>query len=266
MAEDAVLVKVDKRGVAMVTLNRPKLKNAYNGEMIRLLNESIPKLENRGDVRVIVFRGTGRYFQAGADLGWLTDVAGQSDDVNMDVSRQTENLVRNLDLCPKPTVAVVQGGCIGGGTGLLAACDVVVAAEDAQFAVSEVRWGLVPHPILPQLNAAMGARNTRRYALTAEKFTAERAREMGLVHEVVPNLQLERTAERVIDSLLRNGPEAVRLTKEATLRLAETEVGAATAEALARAHSDKRQSAEAMEGLASFRGKRSPQWYRDVAG
>jgi len=263
MSEKPVLCEIDARGVATVTLNRPEVNNAYNGEMIEALLEGITRLSDDPAVRLIVLKGAGKHFQAGADLSWLLEVSGQTPAENLEASRRTEAVVRLLDICPKPTIAVVQGFCVGGGTGVIAACDVVIAAADATFAISEVRWGLIPQPILPQLIAAMGVRNVRRYALSAERFTAEQANIMGLVHEVAPPMQLERTAARCIDAFLRNGPDAVAQTKAKVLELAKTAVDETTAEVLARLHSEKRQSEEAREGLASFREKRNPSWYKE---
>lgn len=263
MASEPVLVEIDGRGVATVTLNRPDVNNAYDDEMIAALLAGVKALSANDKVRLIVLRGAGKHFQAGANLKWLKRVAGEGPEKNLQASRDTEAVVRLLDTCPKPTLAVVQGFCVGGATGVIAACDVVIAAADATFAVSEVRWGLIPQPILPQLIAAMGVRNVRRYALTAERFSAEQANIMGLVHEVALGLQLERTAQRTIDALLRNGPDAVAQTKAKILELAETGVDDATAEELARLHSEKRQSAEAAEGLAAFLEKRSPSWFKE---
>jgi methylglutaconyl-CoA hydratase len=263
MADEPVLAEIDGRGVATVTLNRPEVNNAYNGAMIDALLSGIKSLSTNDAVRLIVLRGAGKHFQAGADLKWLLAVSEQSEADNLEVSRRTETVVRLLDTCPKPTVAVVQGFCVGGGTGVIAACDVVIAASDATFTISEVRWGLIPQPILPQLIAAMGSRNVRRYALTAERFSADQANNMGLVHEVAPPMQLERTAEKTIEAFLRSGPDAVAQTKAKILELAETSVDEATAEDLARLHSEKRQSAEASEGLTAFLEKRNPSWFKE---
>ena len=263
MADQPVLIETDARGVATVTLNRPDVNNAYDDEMIAALLAGVKSLSSDDNVRLIVLRGAGKHFQAGANLKWLKRVAGEGPDKNLEASRDTEAVVRLLDVCPKPTLAVVQGFCVGGATGIVASCDVVVAAADATFAISEVRWGLVPHPVLPQLIAAMGARNVRRYAVTGERFTAEKAHIMGLVHEVALGLQLERTAQRTVEAILRNGPEAMALTKAKTLELAGTEVDDGLADELARVHSDKRQSEEAAEGLAAFLEKRSPNWVKD---
>lgn len=263
MAENPVLLDIDARGVATVTLNRPEVNNAYDGDMIEALLAGTTKLAADKNVRVIVLKGAGKHFQAGADLAWLSQVSSRSALENLAASRRTEAVVRQLDACPKPTIAVVQGFCVGGGTGVVAACDVVIAAEDATFSISEVRWGLIPHPILPQLISAMGVRNVRRYAVSAERFTAAQAYNMGLVHEVTPSLQLERTAERTVDAFLRNGPEAVCQTKTKILELAACAIDDQTAEGLARLHADKRQSAEAREGLSAFREKRNPAWFKE---
>lgn len=260
MADEPVLTTIDARGIATVTLNRPDVNNAYDDDMIAALLEGVTRLSVDDTVRLIVLRGAGKHFQAGANLKWLKRVAGESAEKNLEASRQTEAVVRLLDKCPKPTLAVVQGFCVGGATGIIAACDVVIAAADATFAISEVRWGLAPHPILPQLIAAMGARNVRRYAVTAERFTAEQANIMGLVHEVAVGLQLERTAQRTIEAILRNGPIAMAETKAKTLELAGAAVDDGLAEELARLHAEKRQSDEAAEGLAAFLEKRAPSW------
>jgi len=263
MADDPVLVDIDARGVATVTLNRPDVNNAYDDEMIAALLAGVKSLSADDNVRLVVLRGAGKHFQAGANLKWLKRVASEGPDKNLQASRDMEALVRLLDICPKPTMAVVQGFCVGGATGVIAACDVVIAAADSTFAISEVRWGLIPQPILPQLIAAMGVRNVRRYAVSAERFTAEQANIMGLVHEVAPVMQLERTAARTIDAFLRNGPDAVAQTKAKILELAETAVDEKTAEELARLHSEKRQSAEAREGLSAFLEKRNPSWFKE---
>ena len=159
-----------------------------------------------------------------------------------------------------PTVALVQGACFGGGTGLLAACDVVIAADDAVFSIAEVRWGLTAAIIIPQLNDAIGARQVRRYALTGERFDAAQARRIGLVHEVVPAAELEAAGARIVDAILQNGPEAIAQTKALALESAWTHLGEDAASRLIESHADKRRSAEAAEGLASFAQKRAARW------
>ena len=176
MTDPVVLCDIDHRGIATVTINRPDVNNAYNGEMIDALLDGTATLGADPNVRVIVLRGNGRHFQAGADLKWINDVSARTEEENIAVSQRTTDAVRFLNNCAKPTVALVHGGCFGGGTGIIAACDIVIASDDAMFSIAEVRWGLHAGPILPALAAAMGTRNLRRYALSGERFDAATAR------------------------------------------------------------------------------------------
>lgn len=255
-----VLWLVDERGVARVALNRPEVNNAYNDAMIEGLHAAMDALAGDAKVRAVVISGNGRHFQAGADLTWLNAVRAGSPEENEHASRRTAEAVDRLNRLPVPTVALVQGFCVGGGTGLIAACDIVIAAEDAKFAISEVRWGLTAAIIIPQLADAIGARQIRRYALTAERFTAEEARRIGLVHEIVPAADLEAAGERIIGALLANGPEAMAETKALALDHAWGKVDADIMDALVVSHALKRQSDEAGEGLASFAEKRPARW------
>jgi len=261
MPEPVVLTEVDARGVATVRLNRPEVNNAYNGEMIEALLDGAGKLGADPAVRVIVLRGNGRHFQAGADLNWINEVSARSEEDNLAISRNTTDAVRFLDACPKPTVALVHGGCFGGGTGIVAACDIVIASLDALFSIAEVRWGLHAAPILPQLAAAMGVRNLRRFAVTGERFDATQAWELGLVHEVCEEGELDEAAEPIIDAILRNGPEAIADTKRIIFETAGLAIDDALALKLAEDHARKRCTDEAAEGLASFREKRDAAWY-----
>jgi methylglutaconyl-CoA hydratase len=255
-----VLWNVDARGVASVVLNRPEVNNAYDGDLIAGLLAAIDALAGADSLRAIVIKGNGRHFQAGADLKWIEAVRTSSPEENLRASRATAEAVQRLNLAPVPTLALVHGGCFGGGTGIIAACDVVIAAEDAVFSIAEVRWGLTAAIILPQLADAIGVRQLRRYALTGERFGAAEARRIGLVHEVVPNTELEAAAERILRQLLENGPEAIAQTKALTLRSAFADLDAPAFERLVEGHAAKRQSAEAAEGLASFAEKRSAAW------
>jgi methylglutaconyl-CoA hydratase len=243
-----------------VTLNRPEAGNAYDGALLDRLHEALDDLGARPGLRVVVLRGRGRHFQAGADLRWSREVSAGTPTENVRASERTLQAVRRLDALPVPAVALVQGGCFGGGTGLVAACDVVVAADDAVFAISESRWGLMAGIILPQLVDAMGARHVRRYALTGERFDAAEARRVGLVHEVVPRADLEAAGARVVEALLACGPQATLCTKATTRAVARAPLDAATLQALVAEHAATRQSAEAAEGLAAFRERRAPSW------
>lgn len=261
MSEPAVLCETDARGVATVTFNRPEVNNAYNGDVIKSLIEIFGRLASDDGVRMAVLRGNGRHFQAGADLKWLKEVAILSPQENLEVSRRTTDAVRGLNEFPKPTVALIHGGCFGGGAGIAAACDIVIAAADAIFSITEARWGVMAGPIFPQLVVAMGEHNVRRYALTCERFGAAAAHAAGLVDEVCPTDGLDAAAAPLIDALLQGGPEALRKSKQLVIDMAGLAVSDSLAEVLAAQHAAKRQTDEAEEGLRSFLEKRDPNWY-----
>jgi methylglutaconyl-CoA hydratase len=255
-----VLLDVDRRGVAQLVLNRPERNNAYDGALIAALSAALDTLERRPGLRAVVISGRGRHFQAGADLQWIDAVRAASREDNIAASRATAQAIWRLNAAPVPTVALVHGACFGGGTGLIAACDVVIAAEDALFSIAEVRWGLTAAIIIPQLNDAIGVRQVRRYALTGERFSAAEARRIGLVHEVVPAAELQAAGARIVDALLKNGPQAIAETKALGLESAWSHLDESALTRLVELHADKRQSAEAVEGLASFREKRVAKW------
>ncbi|MEO1694758.1 MAG: enoyl-CoA hydratase-related protein, partial [Pseudomonadota bacterium] len=276
MAEDAVTWTMDARGVVTVTLNRPERNNAYNGAMIAGLAAAVDALEEAdtaasntsgasGDaaqqrVRAVVVTGAGRCFQAGADLDWLADVRDGGADANSAASRATAEVVDRFNQLPVPTFAAVHGACIGGGTGLLAAADVVVAADTAKFAISEVRWGLTAAIIVPHLIDAIGARNVRRYAITGERFDADDAARIGLVHDVVPEAQLHDRVAELVAQTLGNAPDAIAETKAHVLAATTAQSASTDLSELIEAHARKRQSAEAGEGIASFKEKRPARW------
>lgn len=260
MTDKPVLWSIDSRGVARVTLNRPEVNNAYDGALIQGLHDAMADLGTKPNLRVVVVAGAGRSFMAGADLKWLNAVRTGSPAENDKASRLTAEAVDKFNRLPVPTVVLVQGFCVGGATGLVAAADVAIAAADAKFAISEVRWGLTAAIIVPQLVDAIGARQLRRYALTSERFGAEEARRIGLVHEVVPTGELEQKGEAIVTALLENGPKAIAETKACTLDHSVGKMGGGVLAGLIDAHSGKRQSAEAQEGLASFAEKRAAKW------
>jgi len=259
-ATGPVLWALDARGVATVTLNRPEVNNAYNGELIEGLLAAMDALAGAAGLRAVVIKGAGRHFQAGADLKWVNAVRTASPEENIRVSRATADAVQRLNRTPVPTIALVQGGCFGGGTGIVAACDVVVAADNAIFSIAEARWGLTAAIIIPQLNDAMGMRQVRRYALTGERFGAAEARRIGLVHEVVPLAELEAAGARIVGHVLENAPDALAQTKAHVLAATFADLDEQAFAALVAAHAAKRQTAEAAEGLTSFAEKRAGRW------
>jgi methylglutaconyl-CoA hydratase len=254
-----VLWNVDEREVATVIFNRAAVNNAYDDHLIQGLLDALRALAGADRLRALVLKGHGRHFQAGADLKWIDTVRQQSAQENVRVSRATAEAVQRLNRAPVPTIALIQGACFGGGTGVVAACDIAIAADDAMFSIAEVRWGLTAAIIIPQLNDAIGARQVRRYALTGERFDAQQALRIGLVHEVVPRLELEGACERIVNLVLANGPQAIAQTKALALRSAWERAESAFSE-LIESHAAKRQSAEAAEGLASFAEKRAARW------
>ena len=260
MSNEPVLWQLDRRGVATVTLNRPEVNNAYDEALIQGLHDAMDALGRHAGLRVVLLRGAGRHFQAGADLKWITAVASQPAQANIEASRATALAVHRLNNLPVPTVALVQGACFGGGTGIVAACDIVIAADDAQFSIAETRWGLMAGIILPQLADAIGVRQVRRYALSGERFGAEEARRIGLVHRVVPRAELGAEGEKMVGQLLQNAPQANAQTKAVALEFAWGKPEETIVERLIVQHAEKRRSAEAAEGLASFREKRPARW------
>ncbi len=252
---------IDKRGVATVTLSRPEKNNAYDGEMIGQLAAALGELAADDRARVIVLRGAGRHFQAGADLAWVQSIRTESVAANIAISETTARAIHALTALAKPTVALVHGGCFGGGTGIAAACDIVLADATAIFAISEARWGLTAVPIIPQLLSRIGPGRLRRYALSCERFGAARAFEIGLVDEVCEEGGLDEAAAPIIDSLLHVPPRALAESKESVLKYAGLYYTQQELTEMARPHGLKRLSDEAGEGLASFLEKREPAWY-----
>lgn len=261
MGEPVIQTDVDARGVATIRLNRPDVNNAYNGDMIASLTEAVGAFAADPAVRLLVIRGNGRHFQAGADLAWIQSNRDKGWRANLDVSRATTRAVHGLTGLAKPTIALVHGGCFGGGTGIVAACDIVIAAEDAIFAITEARWGLIATPIVPQLLSRLGPGRTRRYSLTCERFNGRRAFEIGLADEVCAADKLDETAAPIIDALLHCPPEALAESKATALAYAGLRFADPELEDMAEPHARKRMSEEADEGLRSFLEKRPPAWY-----
>jgi methylglutaconyl-CoA hydratase len=182
---ETILTEID-RGIGIITLNRAERHNAFDDALIRELSQALTAMDTDPAVRVVVLSSTGKSFCAGADLNWMKRAAGYSAEETQRDALGLAGMLRLLNEMRKPTVARVQGPAYGGGVGLVAACDIAIAAFDAQFALTEVRLGIVPAVISPYVIAAMGERKARRYMLTAERFSAAEAYRIGLVHEIVP--------------------------------------------------------------------------------
>ncbi len=258
---DPVLFAIDGRGVASVTLNRPAVGNAYDGALIDGLIAAFTRLGQAADLRCVVLRGAGRHFQAGADLAFLRHLRAAPAAENLDFSRRTLAAIDGLRHFPLPTVALVQGGCFGGGVGIAAACDIALATEDAVFAISEVRWGITAAPIITLLVDRLGSRALGRLALTGERFAAAEALRIGLVHQLCPADRLDAAAADIVESLLMAAPEAVAMTKQLVAEAVETPDSRAFRARIVSEAASRRHSSEAAEGLASFAEKRRPAWY-----
>jgi methylglutaconyl-CoA hydratase len=262
MSEGIVLTSIDSRGIAEVVLNRPERNNAYNGAMIAELINSFTSLYNNNDVKVVLIKGNGKHFQGGADLEWLKEIGKLNKEENIEVSRRTASAIKGLTEFPKPTIAMIHGGCFGGGTGIAAAADIVVASEDAIFSIAEARWGVMAGIIIPHLNASIGVRNVRRYALTCERFDANEAKNIGLVHQICKTGELNNTVKPIIENLLMCAPIALEMTKKRALIESGLILSDDKFEELVLEHSQKRMTSEATEGLNSFLEKRFASWYQ----
>lgn len=253
-------VRVQRDGpVARVTLARPRVRNAFDEALIGELTSVFLSFADDSETRVVVLAGEGPVFCAGADVEWMRRAGGWSKTENETDAERMAGMLRSIDDCPRPVVALVQGAAIGGGVGLVAACDVAVAAEDAVFSLSEVKLGILPAVISPYVLRAIGPREARRWFLTGERFGATEARRIGLVHEVAPAADLAVAGERLVSALLSSAPEAVAIAK----RLIAQVAGKSPEEAMpltVRTIADRRASEEAKEGLTAFLEKRPPAW------
>ena len=200
--------------VATIWMNRPDLHNAFDETLITELTAACLTLDDDADVRVVVLAGRGKSFSAGADLNWMKRAANNGLDDNLNDARALAHMLRTLAEMKKPTIARVQGAALGGGMGLAAACDVAVAATKAVFATSEVKFGIIPSAISPYVLRAIGARQATRYFQSAERISAERAREIGLVHECVEAEQLDAKVQEIAAALLQGGPLAQAAAKD----------------------------------------------------
>ncbi|MBL6076724.1 enoyl-CoA hydratase/isomerase family protein [Belnapia sp. T18] len=259
--EDApVLLGRDARGIVTATLNRPHRGNAYNAELLAGLTEALEALAEDAGVRALVLRGAGRHFAAGADLGWLAEVAGYPPEAAFQASLATTRAMQLLNEFPRPTLALVQGAASGGGCGLVCCVDVALAVPEAVFGLTEVRVGVSPTPISPQMVQAMGLRQARRYAVTGERFDAAEALRIGLVHEVVAPAAIEARLEAILTEVLRAAPGAAAVTKDSLLGANGAKLDARAMALLSHEGWMQRATAEGREGLAAFREKRLPAW------
>jgi len=260
MNDGTVLVRVDGKGIASITLNRPEVHNAFDENVIARLTRELRALSEDDDVRVVVLGARGKSFCAGADVNWMTRMAEFSEAENLADASSLAELLYTLDSLAKPTVALVQGAAMGGGVGLICACDIAIAAQSAFFAISEVRLGLIPSVISPFVINAIGESRSRRYFLTGERISAHEAQRIGLVHDVVPDEALAVRGETFINMLLKGGPKAQTEAKALISAVHGKPIDQAMAVDLARRIARARVSEEGQEGMVAFKEKRKPDW------
>ena len=256
-------IKFELRGkVAWVILNRPEVRNAFNSEMISELSSLFAEINERDDIRVVVLTGEGKAFCAGADLKWMGDVLNYSYEENLEDSKNLAEMFYHINNCPFPIIARVNGAAIGGGCGLVAVCDMVIASDKAQFSLSEVKLGLVPACISPYVIRRMGDKNAREYFLTGERLGVEKALAASLVNEAVAEDKLDAAVDRRVKQLLSSGPKALAWCKQLLKNvpsMPEKEAGEYTAEVIAKL----RMGDEGQEGMKAFFEKRKPNWYEE---
>jgi methylglutaconyl-CoA hydratase len=259
-------IEIEQRGaVRWLWLNRPDVRNAFNDVLIAEISTAFADVEASAETRVVVVAARGQVFCAGADLNWMRTIATLVDSEkghaeNHADALQVARMFHAVHSCSRPVIARVQGDAYGGGVGLAAACDIVIATDAVNFGLSEVRLGIVAATISPYLVRAMGARQAARYMLTAEKFSAAQAKSLGLVHEVTKSNGLDFEVERQATVLLSSSPAALAATKRLLADVVEAPIDDVLLAATAKCIADARASPEGREGIAAFLEKRAPAW------
>lgn len=261
----STLVVSSEGNLARIALNRPEVRNAFNEVVIAELTDAFNVLALQADVRAIVLAANGPAFCAGADLNWMRKMAGYTREENVADARRLAEMLHTIWSCPKPVVAVIQGDTYAGGMGLVAACDVAVAASHVNFCLSEAKLGLIPATIGPYVVRAMGERAARRYCVTAERFDADEAHRIGFIHEVLPADGLEDRATEIASTLASNSPAAVRESKRLVQDIAGKALDASLIAFTAECIADIRASKEGREGVRSFLERRKPAWITQSA-
>lgn len=257
----AVVLNRPSKGVTEVVLNYPEKRNAFDDLIIRRLIDALEQVAKDEDTRVVVVRSEGKHFSAGADLAWMRRMAGNSREENLADARQLARLMSTLNHLPKPVIGLVQGAAFGGAVGLAACCDMVLAAENASFCLSEVTLGLIPATISPYVVRAMGERQARRYFLSAEVFSAHKAQELGLVHILCDNAeQMQIRCDEMIEQLMKNGPSALAAAKDLIFAVSHQPITPELIEDTSKRIANIRVSNEGQEGLNAFLEKRKARW------
>ncbi|MFD2231739.1 enoyl-CoA hydratase/isomerase family protein [Alkalimarinus sediminis] len=256
----SLLYDISAQGVAHITINRPKIRNAFDQHLIAEMTEAFQQSENDQRVRLILLSSNGPHFSAGADLNWMKSMVNASHEENLKDAEKLEKLMSTINYCSKPVVTKVKGAVYGGGVGLVACSDIVLAEETSSFALSEVKLGLSPATIAPFVIDAIGSRAARHLFLTGEVFDASKALRIGLVGEVLPSEKLDAAVEMIITKLLNNGPRALISTKALIEQVHNQPRGQALTDYTCKLIAELRTSDEGQEGLSAFLNKRKPSW------
>jgi len=260
MTEQALLVAIDSRGVATVTMNRPEKHNAFDDAVIAELTTAFKQLAANDKARIMILAAEGKSFSAGADLNWMKRMANYTYEENLRDAGALAEMLKTLNDLPFPTIARVQGAAFGGAVGLVSCCDMAVASDKASFSLSEVKIGLIPATISPYVISAVGPRAARRYFVTAERFKADVAAHLGLVSELVEESDLDTTIEQLVGVILTNSPAAVLAAKRLVLDVENQPLTEALIADTSQRIAAIRVSAEGQEGLNAFLEKRPAQW------
>lgn len=263
MSNNTVITHIGEEGVATVTLNRQEKHNAFDEHVIAELQAAFDQLAAQDNVRVVILKSAGKNFSAGADLNWMKRMAEYDYDDNLKDARQLASMLKSLHDMPQPTIARVQGAAFGGAVGLISCCDIAVAEHNASFCLSEVKIGLIPATISPYVIRAIGERASKRYFITAERFSAEQALLLGLVSEIAADDSLDTVIEKIVKQLLANGPKAILASKKLVADFVGREISTSIIEDSCQRIAKIRISEEGQEGLDAFLNKRQPSWQKD---
>ena len=261
MVNEVLMHTIDDR-VVEITLNRPEVLNVYNGDLLISLNQILDEIEQNKKIRVVLLKGAGKHFSAGADVNWFKKLSDATDNEKLRAAQLSTNTMKKLFEFPIPTIAMVHNACLGGAVGYPASCDIVVASDDARFAITEVKLGITPAPILPQVISAVGPRIARRLSITGSSIDAVEAKRIGLVHEICEVGGLEQATSPIIEDILRAAPEAVKTTKKLINGIVPGNYNDDLAISLAEMSAGSRSTKEGIEGFSAFLDKRHPKWYK----
>lgn len=258
MENTNLIIDVNHENIATLILNRPHVHNAFDDQLISDLTSALKKIDQDNSIRVVLLTANGKNFCAGADLSWMQRMIHYNKDQNIADALELANLLKTLNFLSKPVIGLVQGAAYGGGIGLIACCDIVIAARDSHYCFSEAKLGLVPATIAPFVVAAIGARSAMKYFLTSEKFSAHDALTLNLIHQIVNPDELHHAGLNLAKTLLKNSPQALTLSKQLihNIQSMDEQLLRETAELIAQVRTSK----EGQEGLNAFLEKRAPNW------